>query len=102
MTSVCVSSPTISMILDLKSKGKLPHVKNLIMYDTPEEIHHTLTSNAGLELHTFADLVNEGSTLPDIKREEPEGDSILLLGVTSGTTAEPKCAMLTHVNFISG
>jgi len=26
----------------------------------------------------------------------------LFLGVTSGTTGEPKAAMLTHINFISG
>ena len=27
---------------------------------------------------------------------------MFLLGVTSGTTGEPKCAMLSHMNFISG
>ena len=34
--------------------------------------------------------------------QEPSPDSIMILGVTSGTTGEPKAAMLTHLNFISG
>jgi len=35
-------------------------------------------------------------------KEEPTPDTILMLGVTSGTTGEPKLAMLSHINFISG
>ena len=35
-------------------------------------------------------------------KSEPNGDSILLLGITSGTTGDPKIAMLSHLNFISG
>lgn len=38
----------------------------------------------------------------DQPKQEPTCDSILILGVTSGTTGEPKLAMLSHLNFISG
>ena len=72
------------------------------MFDTPEDIHLTLATQAEIEVHTFDDLISEGSNLPDCNREEPKGDSVLVLGITSGTTGQPKLAMLTHVNFISG
>lgn len=102
MKTICVSSSTIGVILDLKSKGKLPFLKNLILYDQSEDIHISLASQVGFELYSFYDLVSEGQNLPDYDKEEPKGDTILLLGVTSGTTGEPKAAMLTHLNFISG
>ena len=35
-------------------------------------------------------------------KNEPSPDTILILGITSGTTGEPKIAMLSHINFISG
>lgn len=38
----------------------------------------------------------------DQVKEEPNRDSILIIGITSGTTGEPKLAMLSHLNFISG
>jgi long-chain acyl-CoA synthetase len=38
----------------------------------------------------------------EVTLKEPSPDSIMILGVTSGTTGEPKAAMLTHLNFISG
>ena len=38
----------------------------------------------------------------DIDRDEPGYNSVFLLGITSGTTQEPKITMLTHKNFISG
>ena len=102
MKTICVSSSTIGVILDLKSKEKLPFLKNLILYDQSEDIHISLASQVGFELYSFYDLVSEGQNLPDYDKQEPKSDSVLLLGVTSGTTGEPKAAMLTHLNFISG
>ena len=47
-------------------------------------------------------MVNEGFRVMDQPKEEPNKDTVLMIGVTSGTTGEPKLAMLTHLNFISG
>jgi long-chain acyl-CoA synthetase len=47
-------------------------------------------------------LISNGMRSLDVKKEEPKPDSILILATTSGTTGEPKQAMLTHRNFISG
>ena len=100
--SICVSRKTIGLILDLKSQDKLKHIKKLIMFDRMDDIHTTLASQCGLELFSFNDLVSEGFRIHAVEKEEPNADTLLILGVTSGTTGEPKIAMLTHINFISG
>lgn len=102
MLTLCVSKGTIGVILDLKSKDLIPDLKNLIIYDTPEDAHLTLATQVGFEIFSFTDLINEGYKIMDQKKDEPNSDSILILGVTSGTTGEPKLAMLSHLNFISG
>jgi long-subunit acyl-CoA synthetase (AMP-forming) len=72
------------------------------MFDRTDDIHATLASQCGLELFSFNDLVSQGFHLNAQEKEEPNADSLLILGVTSGTTGEPKFAMLTHINCISG
>ena len=47
-------------------------------------------------------MVKDGFRSQDVEKQEPKADDILFLGVTSGTTGEPKAAMLSHLNFISG
>ena len=37
-----------------------------------------------------------------IEKDEPKGNSICFLGITSGTTGDPKIAMLNHINLIAG
>lgn len=76
------------------------------MFDTLLDSHVNMAAINGLGLLAYCDLVTEGIRLADSnyrpRREEPNTDSILILGVTSGTTGEPKAAMLSHLNFVSG
>lgn len=99
---ICASKATIGVLLDMKSKDIIPKLKNIILFDTPEDAHITLASQVGFNIYSFSDLITEGYKILDYKKDEPNQDSILFLGVTSGTTGEPKLAMLSHMNFISG
>ena len=55
--TICISVKTIGMILDIKSKGKLEHLKNLILFDYADDIHITLASQVGFNVYCFQDLV---------------------------------------------
>lgn len=61
-----------------------------------------MATNEGVNLLNFKFLVDDGNTIPDLEKDEPKANTIFYLGVTSGTTGDPKMAMLTHRNFISG
>jgi long-subunit acyl-CoA synthetase (AMP-forming) len=37
LTTLCVSKYTIGIIMDLKSKSLIPSLKNIIMFDYPED-----------------------------------------------------------------
>ena len=52
----------------------------------------------------FSDLIKEGIKLLDVfvKKDEPNGNSIFFLGITSGTTGNPKIEMLSHLNILCG
>ena len=87
---MCVSKYTIGIIMDLKSKSLIPSLKNIIMFDYPEDTQLTLATMVGFELFSFFDLINEGMKAFDVTKQEPLFDSIMILGTTSGTTGEPK------------
>jgi long-chain acyl-CoA synthetase len=102
LSTLCVSQKTIGLILDLKSKSKLPNLTHLIAFDQVDDKVLAFASSLGLELISWKFLVDDGYHIQNIIREEPTAETIMYLGVTSGTTGDPKIAMLTHKNFISG
>lgn len=86
----------------MRMQGKIKQLKNLIMFGSCSGQNIEQAERVSLNLYLFNDLVNEGFEMFDQIKTEPKKDDVLMLGVTSGTTGEPKYAMLTHLNFISG
>jgi long-subunit acyl-CoA synthetase (AMP-forming) len=50
LTTLCVSQKTIGLILELKQKGKLEKLTNLITFDRVDEKLLELASTTGIEL----------------------------------------------------
>jgi long-chain acyl-CoA synthetase len=86
----------------LKLKKAIDCVKNLILFDDNFSISEEQAINTGLKLIRYKNLMEEGQKSLDVQKQEPKPNSVFFIGVTSGTTKEPKLVMLTHTNFISG
>ena len=86
----------------MKQKGQIKNVSNLISFDKVDDQLLELATKVGIQLHNWQFMVEDGCNLEDQPREEPKADTVLYLGITSGTTGDPKIVMLTHKNFVSG
>jgi hypothetical protein len=78
---------TLGIILEMKSRQKLSHIQNVIIYDHPEEVHLQLSKQLGLNLIFFEDMVKEGMREIDVKKNEPTLDTVFFIGISSGTTS---------------
>lgn len=57
-------------------------------------------AKAGLALMDFRDAIEEGESM-EVKLDDPVRDSVFTFCYTSGTTGDPKGAMITHINVLS-
>lgn len=98
---MCTSGNYIAKLIKLKQDGQAKNLKNIISFEklVPEEVESA--SKVDLKLHYFWDVVDRGSKMPNNTFNEPEPDSIYMFCYTSGTTGDPKAAMLTHRNLIA-
>jgi len=105
--SACVCSRgELSRLTEAKASGNLPHFKSVILIDgvTPEATKEC--NEVNLEAISLAMVETLGariqSTNPGHKfRSPPCGSDIATFCYTSGTTGNPKGALITHTNFMS-
>src|SRR5438105_159227 len=92
---ICSTAEQLQKIQEIR--GHAPHVHNVIVCDSPEALP--------LGVKTFTNLVDSGQKHDDGRFDEMLGrakpDDLATLVYTSGTTGNPKGAMLTHGNIAS-
>ena len=97
MSTIFVSQANVDVILKFQHLGKL---KNVICFDGFKEDQKKKLVDFGLKAIEFTEILEIGKEnileYPDLT-----GDNVYTFSYTSGTTGNPKGAMISHRNFIS-
>lgn len=96
LTTIFLSNDGINRAIELKKKGKVPTLKNLVCFD---EISVDLKAKTELNLIPFQDIIKTGKKETGVVLRPGDVDEIMSVCYTSGTTGIPKGVIMRHREF---
>ncbi|CAM9104467.1 unnamed protein product [Ascophyllum nodosum] len=101
-TVVCGSAAELQMVASVAEGGNCPMLQNVVVMDGVSERDRAEAVRMGLRrVYTFIELEGIGASHVHPHRP-PAATDMATFCYTSGTTGNPKGALLTHQNFIAG
>ena len=95
---MCIDGPGFDHLL--KVKPECPYFKNIVTFDTIAEDKLAKAKELGIKVYNYSDILEEGKNHPDMEFKKPTPETIHMFCYTSGTTGDPKAAMLSHGSFV--
>jgi long-chain acyl-CoA synthetase len=107
-SEICIAENSAQLKRILALKDDLPKLKQMILFDPPEESACELAGQHGIGLFAFQHILAKGTEYNEAhpgaveaELEKGETTDIATIIFTSGTTGDPKGCVLIHQNFIA-
>jgi len=100
-TVFCSSAESPKLLVAKKDHAtELAAFTTIVQFEDVTDAQRTEYADAGLTLRSFTELLDNGRANP-VPVEPPTVDDVATFCYTSGTTGNPKGAMLTHGNIVA-
>ncbi|CDW90135.1 long-chain-fatty-acid--ligase 5 [Stylonychia lemnae] len=101
LQTMSLEKNTFDKVMTLVLEKKIHSLKNILTFEQISEEQLEQAKTLGINVFSYLDVLNAGLRNPRIQLQEPKQDTIYMFCYTSGTTGEPKAAMLPHSAFVS-
>lgn len=92
-------------MIKLKKDGKGHKVENIISFDPVTDDLKNQAKEVGINLYHISEVIDAGKSVeaadPNYKFREPVPETVYMFCYTSGTTGDPKAAMLEHKTYLA-
>lgn len=104
LSTVVCSRSELPHLCSAKKTGNCPEFKHVILVDGTIPSASKMANEVGLSIISFAKVEAMGSQIVETqghKHSPPSGKDVATFCYTSGTTGNPKGALITHENLVS-